>query len=65
MTAVSVPTGHPYEVLIGSGLLDTLGSRITELRPKARTVCLVSDTNVRPASDGSPAVQTEAWPESG
>ena len=48
MTAVSVPTGHPYEVLIGSGLLDTLGSCIAELRPKARTICLVSDTNVWP-----------------
>ncbi|MBR5284451.1 MAG: 3-dehydroquinate synthase [Clostridia bacterium] len=48
MTVVSVPTGNPYEVLIGGGLLDSLGSHTAELRPKARVVCLVSDTNVWP-----------------
>ena len=48
MTVVSVPTGNPYEVLIGGGLLDALGSHAAELRPKARAICLVSDTNVWP-----------------
>ncbi len=48
MTVVSVPTGSPYEVLIGSGLLGSLGSRTRDLRPKAEKVCLVSDDTVWP-----------------
>ena len=45
MTVVSVPTGSPYEVLIGSGLLDTLGQQAASLL-KGRSVCIVSDDMV-------------------
>ena len=31
MTHISVPTGEPYEVILGKGLLDTAGERLREM----------------------------------
>ncbi len=47
MITVEVKASRDYQVLIGSGLLSTLGQRITEIK-KVQTVALVSDSNVFP-----------------
>ena len=47
MNTVRVNASRSYDVLIGSGLLDTLGS-YAAARKKARKVCIVSETNVWP-----------------
>ena len=47
MNTVHVNASRNYDVLIGSGLLDTLGSHATAMK-KARKVCIVSETNVWP-----------------
>ncbi|MEG1774190.1 MAG: 3-dehydroquinate synthase, partial [Oscillospiraceae bacterium] len=40
-----IPTASPYQVTIGSGLLPSLGDRMTEL-PNLRTVAVVTDDRV-------------------
>ena len=47
MNTVSVKASRDYEVLIGGGLLSSLGTRIRKLT-KAEKVAIVSDTNVWP-----------------
>ena len=47
MNTVHVKASREYDVLIGSGLLDTLGSHAAAM-DKVRTVCIVSETNVWP-----------------
>lgn len=47
MKTVTVAASKTYDVRIGSGLLDQLGSFTRELG-KAQTACLVSETNVYP-----------------
>ena len=47
MNIVHVNASRSYDVLIGSGLLDTLGSYATSMK-KVRKVCIVSETNVWP-----------------
>ena len=47
MITITVPASRKYDVLIGSDLLNSIGSRIASLA-KAQTVCVVSDTNVMP-----------------
>ena len=48
MKTVHVSTSNGYDVKIGSGLLDMLGSHAVRLLPRARKVCIVSDSNVWP-----------------
>jgi len=45
MNTVHVNASRSYDVLIGSGLLDTLGSYVAPMK-KANKVCIVSETNV-------------------
>ncbi len=45
MTTIQVDTSSPYHVLIGHGILHTLGDQICALGG-AEKVCLVSDTHV-------------------
>ena len=47
MNTVHVRASRSYDVLIGSGLLGTLGAHAAAL-DKARKVCIVSDSNVWP-----------------
>ncbi len=47
MNTVSVTASKRYDVLIGSGLLDGLGA-LTRQVSRAKTVCIVSDSNVWP-----------------
>lgn len=47
MNSVSVHASRSYEVLIGSGLLSSLGQHIRTMT-KATRVCVVSDSNVWP-----------------
>lgn len=47
MKTVTVNASRTYEILIGSGLLSQLGSRVKALG-KVQTVCLVSETMVYP-----------------
>ena len=47
MNTVHVKASREYDVLIGSGLLGTLGSHAAAMR-KVRKVCIVSETNVWP-----------------
>lgn len=47
MTTVTVNASRKYDILIGSGLLASLGQRVSELG-KVQTVCIVSETNVYP-----------------
>ena len=47
MITVPVHASKSYEILIGKGLLPTLGERVRALG-KAQTVCVVSETNVYP-----------------
>jgi len=47
MKTVTVHTGKPYEIKIGSGVLNTIGMEITALG-RVEKVCIVSDTNVFP-----------------
>lgn len=47
MNTVHVNASRSYDVLIGSNLLDTLGSHAAAMK-KAKKVCIVSETNVWP-----------------
>lgn len=47
MNTVHVKASRNYDVLIGSGLLDTLGSHAAAIK-KVKKVCIVSETNVWP-----------------
>ena len=47
MNSVHVNASRSYDVLIGSGLLDTLGSHVAAMK-KTKKVCIVSETNVWP-----------------
>ena len=47
MQKVTVNASRSYEILIGSGLLATLGQEAKKF-PKVKTVCIVSETNVYP-----------------
>ena len=50
MRTVPVKASRNYEVRIGSGLIATLGENIP---PKAKKVCIVSETNVWPLHGGA------------
>lgn len=56
MNKVTVAASKTYDVLIGSGLLEQLGTLAGKLG-KARTICLVSESNVFPLF-GEKAVQS-------
>ena len=58
MNTVHVRASRSYDVLIGSGLLGTLGAHAAAL-DKARKVCIVSDSNVWPLY-GDPAMNALA-----
>jgi len=45
---VAVNTTQSYDVVIGSGVLDSLGSRVADLLPRAKKACIVSDSHVWP-----------------
>ena len=47
MNTVPVKASRNYDVLIGSGLLDTVGTHVSKFN-KVRKVCIVSDSNVWP-----------------
>lgn len=47
MTRITVRASGSYEILIGSGILSTIGQEIRKLG-KASRVCIVSDSNVWP-----------------
>ena len=47
MNTVHVKASRCYDVLIGGGLLDTLGSHVAAMK-KVKKVCIVSDRNVWP-----------------
>lgn len=47
MTTVTVNASKTYDIHIGSGLLDTIGSEVQKLG-KVKTVCIVSESNVYP-----------------
>ena len=47
MQKVTVNASRSYDILIGSGLLATLGQEAKKF-PKVKTVCIVSETNVYP-----------------
>ena len=47
MDIVPVQTGRPYEIRIGSGLLDRCGREIAAVTP-ARRCCVISDSHVAP-----------------
>ena len=46
MKTIHVPAAAPYEVQIGSGLIQTLGAKLKDLCPKCRRVILVAEENV-------------------
>ena len=47
MKTITVPSTRQYDVIIGSGLLASVGSRVAALTKAAR-ICVVSDSNVMP-----------------
>lgn len=47
MQKVTISASRSYDILIGSGLLDTLGHEAKKI-PKVKKVCIVSETNVYP-----------------
>ena len=47
MNTVTVAASKTYDIVIGSGLLPTLGPRVKALG-KAQRVCIVSETSVFP-----------------
>ena len=47
MKTIPVKASRNYDVLIGSGLLDTVGSHVSQFKKVSR-VCIVSDSNVWP-----------------
>lgn len=47
MTTVTIRASRQYDILIGSGLLSTIGQEAAKLG-KAQTVCVISETNVFP-----------------
>ena len=47
MNTVTVRASKQYDILIGSGLLPTLGAEAKKLG-KAQKICVVSETNVYP-----------------
>ena len=48
MNTIHIPTGKPYDVLIGRGLLSEAGSRVREVCPKAEKAFVLSDDRVAP-----------------
>ena len=52
MRTVHVKASREYDVLIGSGLLASLGERAAAMN-KARKVCIISETNVWPLYGGA------------
>ena len=63
MNTVTVRASKQYDILIGQGLLPTLGAEAKKLR-KAQKVCVISETTVYPlygaAAEESPAALTVA-----
>ncbi len=48
MKNIRIETGKPYDVMIGSGLLDNTGSVVSNVLPKARKAAVITDSNVGP-----------------
>ena len=51
MTHISVPTGEPYEVILGKGLLDTAGERLRKMLDP-ETAIIVADSHTGPLFRG-------------
>lgn len=51
MKTIPVKASRNYDVLIGSGLLDAIGSHVSQFK-KVSKVCIVSDSNVWPLYGG-------------
>ena len=51
MTHISVPTGEPYEVILGKGLLDTAGERLKKMLDP-ETAIIVADSHTGPLFRG-------------
>ena len=51
MTHISVPTGEPYEVILGKGLLDTAGELLKKMLDP-ETAIIVSDSHTGPLFRG-------------
>lgn len=47
MTTITVPASKQYDVIIGSGLLSSVGSQVAGIT-KGTKICVVSDSNVMP-----------------
>lgn len=46
MSTIRIDTTTPYEVNVGTGILDTLGTVVAGTLPQARTAAVVTDTHV-------------------
>ena len=60
MTTITVKASRTYDVTVGKGLLDTVGTRLAALLPPPRTVMLVSDDCVFPLYGASTKASLEA-----
>ena len=47
VAAVSVRASRNYDVLIAPGLLSTIGEKVREIFPKAKTAAIITDDNVK------------------
>jgi hypothetical protein len=60
MTTITVKASRTYDVTVGKGLLDTVGTRLAALLPPPRTVMLISDDCVFPLYGASTKASLEA-----
>ena len=60
---VNLPGKQPYDVRIGEGVLDSLGSKLRAVLPACTQVALVSDSNVAPlyGSSAKAALKAEGF----
>ena len=47
MITVDVPVTHPYDVVIGNGILAQIGKMIEQRLPKAKKIAIITDDNVK------------------
>ena len=59
MNTITVTASKSYDILIGNGLLSTLGTEIQKLG-KANKVCIVSDSNVWPLYGATARISLES-----
>ena len=48
MKTISVKASSCYDVLVGTDLLENIGSSISSVIPKAKKIAIISDSNVWP-----------------